>query len=66
MVNLKTVGKRLFALTTNWSLKGVNLMRRNFNISLLFALKAQVQKAVKTAMDGNFRNFGKVSRDGLT
>ena len=36
-------------------------MQRKFNISLFFALKAQVQKSVKTAMDGSFRNFGKVS-----
>ena len=39
---------------------------REFNISLFFALKAQVQKSVKTVMDGSFRNFGKVSQDGLT
>jgi len=41
-------------------------MYRNFNISLFFALKAQVQKTVKTAMEGSFRDFGKVSQDGLT
>jgi len=39
---------------------------RNFNISLFFALKAQVQKTVKTAMDCSFRDFGKVSQDGIT
>ena len=47
-------------------LDALSSMHRNFNISLLFSLKAQVQKSVKTAMDGIFRNFGKVSQDGLT
>jgi len=41
-------------------------MKRYFNISLFIALKAQVQKTVKTAIDGSFRDFGKVSQDGPT
>ncbi len=40
-------------------------MYRNFNVSL-FAPQAQVQKSVKTAMDGSFRNFEKVSQDDVT
>ena len=39
-------------------------MYSNFNITLLFALKTQVQKSVKTAMDGSL-SFGKVRQDGL-
>jgi len=38
---------------------------RNFNFSLLFALKEQVQMSIKTAVDCSFRDFWKVSRDGL-
>jgi len=35
-------------------------------LSYFFMLNAQVQKSVKTAMDGSFWNYGKVSKDGLT
>jgi len=38
----------------------------NFVITLLVALKAQVQKTVKTAMDGSFRDFERVVQDALT
>jgi len=44
----------------------VNICIENSKFTYFFALKAQIQKYSKTAMDGSFRNFGKVSQDGLT
>ena len=41
-------------------------MYRNFNVSLFLRRRRNLQNSIKTAMDGSFRDFEKVSQDGLT
>jgi len=48
------------------NLKSLNLgLNVNKSMKHNFCAKAHTQKTVKTAMDGSFRDFGKVSQDGL-